>query len=190
MIHETAVIDKGAIIGDNVYIWHFSHVMKGAVVGNDCSLGQNVVVHTGASLGRGCRVQNNVSVYTAVHCAEDVFLGPSCVFTNVINPRAFIPRKEEYKETLVQRGVSIGANATIVCGITIGEYAMIGAGAVVTKDVKPFALIYGNPARQVAWVSRSGHKLSFDETGKAFCPDTGERYCLNEERGEVSLLVR
>ncbi len=188
MIHETAVIDKGAIVGENVYIWHFSHVMQGAVVGDDCSLGQNVVVHSGASLGRGCRVQNNVSVYTAVHCAEGVFLGPSCVFTNVINPRAFIPRKEEYKETLVKRGVSIGANATIVCGITIGEYAMIGAGAVVTKDVKPYALVYGNPAKEEAWVSRSGHKLSFDDEGKATCPETGEQYFFDKLAGQVLYL--
>ncbi len=187
MIHETAIIDKGAIIGENVYIWHFSHIMNGAIIGDNCSLGQNVVVHNGASLGKGCRVQNNVSIYTAVHCAEDVFLGPSCVFTNVINPRAFIPRKEEYKETLVRRGVSIGANATIVCGITIGQYAMIGAGAVVTKNIKPFALIYGNPARQVAWVSRAGHKLYFDESGKAFCPETGELYLLDKVNNQVSL---
>ncbi len=187
MVHETAVIDQGAIIGDNVSIWHFAHVMQGAIIGDNCSLGQNVVVHSGASLGRGCRVQNNVSVYTAVHCADDVFLGPSCVFTNVINPRAFIPRKEEYKTTKVEQGASIGANVTVVCGITIGAYAMIGAGAVLTKDVKPYALVYGNPAKQVGWVSRAGHKLSFDAEGIATCPETKETYRLDKTGKLIAL---
>jgi UDP-2-acetamido-3-amino-2,3-dideoxy-glucuronate N-acetyltransferase len=157
--HPTAVIDEGAEIGNGTKIWHFSHIMSGAVIGEDCNIGQNVVISPKVSLGSNVKVQNNVSVYTGVTCEDDVFLGPSCVFTNVLNPRSFISRKDEFKPTLVKRGASIGANATILCGITIGEYAMIGAGSVVTKDVLAFALVVGNPGRQVGQVDREGNKM-------------------------------
>jgi len=158
-VHPTAVIDAGAEIGNGTKIWHFSHIMSGAVIGENCNIGQNVVISPKVSLGNNVKVQNNVSVYTGVTCEDDVFLGPSCVFTNVLNPRSFISRKDEFKYTLVKRGASIGANATILCGITIGEYAMIGAGAVVTKDVLPFALIVGNPGRQVGQVDKEGNTV-------------------------------
>lgn len=157
--HPTAIIDDGAEIGKGTKIWHFSHIMSGAVIGENCNIGQNVVISPKASLGNNVKVQNNVSVYTGVTCEDDVFLGPCCVFTNVLNPRSFISRKNEFKSTLVKRGASIGANATILCGLTIGEYAMIGAGAVVTKDVPPFALIVGNPGRQAGWVDKEGNKV-------------------------------
>ena len=187
--HPTALIDDGAVIGDGCKIWHFCHVMPGAVLGERCNLGQNVVVSPGVTLGRNCKVQNNVSIYTGVVCEDDVFLGPSCVFTNVINPRSAIIRKEEFKATPVGRGASIGANATIVCGHSIGKYALIGAGAVVTKDVPDYALVVGNPARQSGWVSEYGHKLTFDADGLAVCPESGQRYRLadgqvNEETKE------
>jgi UDP-2-acetamido-3-amino-2,3-dideoxy-glucuronate N-acetyltransferase len=172
--HETAIIDDGAQIGSKTKIWHFSHVMGTAVIGENCILGQNVFVGSKVRLGNNVKVQNNVSLYEGVVCEDDVFLGPSMVFTNVINPRSGIERKNEFKTTLVKRGVSIGANATIVCGVTLGEYCFIGAGAVVTKDVKPFALMVGVPAKQKGWVSRSGAILDKD----LICPETGEKYEL------------
>jgi UDP-2-acetamido-3-amino-2,3-dideoxy-glucuronate N-acetyltransferase len=157
--HPTAIIDEGATIGAGTTIWHFSHIMSGAVIGKNCNIGQNVVISPQAILGDNVKVQNNVSVYTGVVCEDDVFLGPSCVFTNVINPRSFISRKEEFQPTVVKKGASIGANATIVCGITIGEYALIGAGSVVTKDVPAYALIVGNPGRQTGWVDKEGNTV-------------------------------
>ena len=185
MIHPSAIVDQGAQIGEGTKIWHFTHVMPDSVIGKNCSLGQNVVMMTGASLGDNVKVQNNVSIYTGVHCEDDVFLGPSMVFTNVINPRSAIVRKHEYKPTYVRKGATIGANATIVCGIEIGEYAFIGAGAVVTKNVPAFALMVGNPARQTGWMSRNGHKLKFDRDGIGICPESGERYLL--ENGELRM---
>lgn len=182
MAHETAVIDPGCRIGDGTRIWHFSHIMEGAVIGSFCSLGQNVVVSPKVILGDHVKVQNNVSIYTGVICENDVFLGPSCVFTNVINPRSAISRKEEFKQTLVRRGATIGANATVICGHMIGEYAMIGAGAVVTKDIPPYALVVGNPARQIGWVSEAGERLEFDANGIAICPYGGEKYELKENK--------
>ena len=178
--HETAVIDAGCRIGRGPVVWHFSHLMSGCVVGERCSIGQNVVISPGVVLGNGVKVQNNVSVYTGVTCEDDVFLGPSCVFTNVINPRSAVPRKDEVRPTRVERGASIGANATIVCGHTIGAYALIGAGAVVTRDVPPYALVVGNPARHIGWVSEYGHRLRFDADGRATCPESGARYLLKE----------
>jgi UDP-2-acetamido-3-amino-2,3-dideoxy-glucuronate N-acetyltransferase len=159
-VHQTAVIDEGVEIGNGTKIWHFSHIMSGSVIGENCNIGQNVVISPKVSLGNNVKVQNNVSVYTGVTCEDDVFLGPSCVFTNISNPRSFISRKDEFKPTLVKRGASIGANATILCGITIGEYALIGAGAVVTKDVQPFALIVGNPGRQIGKVDKEGNTIT------------------------------
>jgi UDP-2-acetamido-3-amino-2,3-dideoxy-glucuronate N-acetyltransferase len=176
--HETAVIDQPCQIGKGVKIWHFSHIMTDSIIGENCNIGQNVVVSSAVVLGKNVKVQNNVSIYTGVICEDDVFLGPSMVFTNVINPRSFINRKEEFKKTLVRQGASIGANATIICGITIGEFAMVGAGAVVTKDVNPYALIVGNPARQVGWVSEYGHKLAFDERDLATCEESNQVYKL------------
>ncbi|MFC4261259.1 acyltransferase [Ferruginibacter yonginensis] len=176
--HETAVIDDGAVIGDSTIIWHFSHVMGGSVIGSNCSLGQNVVVLPQVVIGNGVKIQNNVSLYTGVICEDEVFVGPSVVFTNVINPRSAIVRKHEYKTTLVRKGASIGANATIVCGNEIGRYAMIGAGAVITKPVLPYALVVGNPAQQIGWVSAYGHRLHFNEHGVAVCEESGERYAL------------
>ena len=172
--HETAVVDEGAKIGSGTKIWHFSHVMGGAEIGANCVLGQNVFVGNKVKLGNNVKVQNNVSVYEGVFCEDDVFLGPSMVFTNVINPRSVIERKSEFKKTLVKRGATIGANATIICGVTLGEYCMIGAGAVVTKDVRAFALMTGLPARQTGWVSRAGMVLSED----LICSETGEKYEL------------
>ena len=183
LIHPTAVIDEGCTIGEGTRIWHFSHVMHGARVGKSCNIGQNVVISPGAIVGDRVKIQNNVSVYTGVTVGDDVFLGPSCVFTNVINPRSFISRKDEFRPTIVRRGASIGANATIVCGNEIGEYAMVGAGAVVTKDVPPYSLWVGNPARQAGWVSRAGHKLDFKD-GIAVCPETGAHYRLADGRVE------
>jgi UDP-2-acetamido-3-amino-2,3-dideoxy-glucuronate N-acetyltransferase len=185
--HETAVIDEGCKIGKGTKIWHFSHIMAGSEIGENCNLGQNVVVLPGVKLGNNVKVQNNVSIYTGVICDDDVFLGPSMVFTNVINPRSAIIRKDQYRETIVERGASIGANATIVCGNIIGRYSFIGAGAVVTKDVKPYALVIGNPARQSGWISEYGHKLIFDNTGFAFCPESKERYRL--DNGVVSKII-
>lgn len=175
---KTAVVDPGCEIGEGTRIWHFSHIMQGCRIGAHCNIGQNVVVSPGVVLGDGVKVQNNVSIYTGVTCEDDVFLGPSCVFTNVINPRSAIARKDQFRETRVERGASIGANATIVCGHTIGRYAMVGAGAVVTKDVPPYALVVGNPSRQMGWVSAYGHRLAFDREGYARCPESGQLYRL------------
>ena len=185
--HESAIIDEGCTIGSGTKIWHFSHIMSGCTIGRNCNIGQNVVISPQVVLGNNVKVQNNVSVYTGVTCEDDVFLGPSAVFTNVINPRSAIARKDQYRPTLVQCGASIGANATIVCGHTIGRYALIGAGAVVTKDVKPYALVVGNPARQTGWVSEYGHKLKFDAQGIATCPESGKQYKL--EDGEVKEIL-
>ncbi len=179
--HETAVIDEGCEIGRGTKIWHFTHIMTGCKIGEDCNIGQNVVVSPGVILGRNVKVQNNVSIYTGVICEDDVFLGPSMVFTNVINPRSAIVRKDQYAKTLVRKGASIGANATIVCGNEIGKYAFIGAGAVLTKEVKPYELWVGNPAKRIAWVSEYGHKLSFDVQGVGFCPESGEKYLLKND---------
>lgn len=182
--HPTAVIDEGCQIGQGTKIWHFSHIMPGCTIGENCNLGQNVVVSPQVTLGNGVRVQNNVSIYTGVNCEDDVFLGPSMVFTNVINPRSAISRKDEYKSTLVKKGATIGANATIVCGYTIGSYAFIGAGAVVTRDVPDYALVVGNPARQTGWMSEYGQRLKFNEEGMACCPESKEWYRLAQ--GKVS----
>jgi UDP-2-acetamido-3-amino-2,3-dideoxy-glucuronate N-acetyltransferase len=178
--HETAVIDEGCLIGQGTKIWHFCHIMSGCQIGERCNIGQNVVVSPGVVLGRNVKVQNNVSIYSGVVCEDDVFLGPSMVFTNIINPRSAVVRKGHYIPTIVKKGASIGANATIICGITIGEYAFIGAGAVVTKDVKPYSLVLGNPARHVGWMSEFGHRLRFDESGKAACPESGQEYRLED----------
>ena len=178
--HETAIIDAGCRIGRGTVVWHFSHLMSGCIVGERCSIGQNVVISPGVCLGNGVKVQNNVSVYTGVTCEDDVFLGPSCVFTNVINPRSAVSRKHEFRPTRVEKGASIGANATVVCGCVIGAYALIGAGAVVTKDVPPYALVVGNPARQTGWVSEYGHRLDFDDKGLAVCPESHQTYRLTD----------
>lgn len=177
--HETAVIDPGCTIGDNTRIWHFSHIMSGCTIGQDCNIGQNVVISPEVVLGNNVKVQNNVSVYTGVTCEDDVFLGPSCVFTNVINPRSAVVRKNQYQKTHIGKGTTVGANATIVCGHTIGEYAMIGAGAVVTKDISPYALVVGNPSVQIGWVSEYGHRLDFNKKGIAVCPESGQQYLLD-----------
>lgn len=182
--HSTAVIDEGCTIGKGTKIWHFCHIMPDCVVGENCNIGQNVVVSPGVTLGNNVRVQNNVSIYTGVICEDDVFLGPSMVFTNVINPRSAISRKHEYLATIVEKGATIGANATIVCGHRIGRYAFIGAGSVVTHDVKPYSLVIGNPAHHVGWMSEYGHRLNFDSNGIAFCPESNEKYLL--EGGNVS----
>lgn len=183
--HETAVIDEGCSIGEGTKIWHFSHIMKDAVIGENCNIGQNVVVSPQVVLGKNCKIQNNVSVYTGVICEDDVFMGPSMVFTNVINPRSSVNRKSEYMKTMVKKGVTFGANCTIVCGITIGEYAFIGAGAVITKDVKPFALVVGNPGKQIGWMSRYGQRLHFDEKNIAVCSESGEKYILENENVRI-----
>ena len=177
--HETAVIDEGCTIGDETRIWHFSHIMKDCIIGNHCNIGQNVVVSPQVVLGNNVKVQNNVSIYTGVTCDDDVFLGPSMVFTNVINPRSAVNRKQEYMKTHVGKGATIGANATIVCGNDIGAYAFIGAGSVVTKYVPPYALIVGNPARQIGWMSEYGHRLNFDSKGIAYCQESNEKYTLS-----------
>lgn len=181
--HPTAVIDEGCEIGAGTKIWHFSHIMTGCKIGENCNLGQNVVISPKVILGRNVKVQNNVSIYTGVICEDDVFLGPSAVFTNVINPRSAVNRRDQYRQTIVKKGATIGANATIVCGHNIGEYAFIGAGAVVTKEVPAYALVVGNPAKQTGWMSESGHKLNFDSTNLAVCPETKQRYQL--EAGKV-----
>lgn len=180
--HETAIIDENCEIGASTKIWHFSHIMSKAKIGEACNIGQNVVVSPEVVLGKNVKVQNNVSIYTGVICEDDVFLGPSMVFTNIINPRSAIVRKEEYKSTLVQKGASIGANATIICGNTIGAYAFIGAGAVVTKDVLPFALVVGNPSKQIGWISEYGHRLHFDTNGEAICKESREKYQLKNNK--------
>ena len=182
--HETAVIDSGCEIGEGTKIWHFSHIMTNCTIGQQCSIGQNVVISPEVRIGNRVKIQNNVSVYTGVICEDDVFLGPSAVFTNVINPRSAIARKDEYKATLVQKGATIGANATIVCGINIGKYAFVGAGAVVTKNIPDYALVVGNPARQSGWMSEYGHKLKFNSEGFAVCPESQDNYRL--ENGKVS----
>jgi UDP-2-acetamido-3-amino-2,3-dideoxy-glucuronate N-acetyltransferase len=179
--HPSAIVDEGCVIGEGTKIWHFSHIMPGCVIGSHCNIGQNVVVSPKVILGNNVRIQNNVSVYEGVICEDDVFLGPSMVFTNVINPRSAVSRKHEYLKTLVKKGASIGANATIVCGNEIGEYAFIGAGAVVTKPVPAYALVVGNPARQTGWMSEYGHKLQFDGDGKAICPESGQEYLLENK---------
>lgn len=180
--HETAVIDEGCKIGKETKIWHFSHIMPNCELGERCNIGQNVVVSPDVVLGKNVKVQNNVSIYTGVICEDDVFLGPSMVFTNVINPRSAVNRKSEYMRTLVKKGASIGANATIVCGNDIGKYAFIGAGAVVTKEVPDFALVVGNPSRQIGWISEYGHRLHFDEKGVAVCKESKQEYRLEKEK--------
>jgi UDP-2-acetamido-3-amino-2,3-dideoxy-glucuronate N-acetyltransferase len=184
--HESAIIDPGCKIGKGTKIWHFTHIMSGCEIGENCNIGQNVVVSPGVVLGNNVKIQNNVSIYTGVTCEDDVFLGPSMVFTNITNPRSAVIRKDQYARTHVGKGASIGANATIVCGHDIGEYAFIGAGAVVTKSVPAYALVLGNPARHAGWMSEYGHRLSFNEDGIAICPESKERYSLKE--GKVTKL--
>ena len=178
--HETAVIDEGCSIGSGTKIWHFSHLMPGSVIGKNCNIGQNVVISPDVVLGNNVKVQNNVSIYTGVTCADDVFLGPSMVFTNVINPRSSVIRRGQYAKTHVGKGASIGANATIICGNDIGKYAFIGAGAVVTKYIPPYALVVGNPAKQIGWMSEFGHRLEFDNNGEAICQESGEKYAIDK----------
>lgn len=179
--HETAIIDEGAIIGEASKIWHFSHVMPEAEIGAHCNIGQNVFIASKVRLGNNCKVQNNVSLYEGVECGNDVFLGPSSVFTNVMNPRSAVIRKSEYKKTILKDGATIGANATIVCGVTIGHYAFVGAGTVVTTDLPDYALYVGNPGKQIGWMSRNGQRLQFNSNGQASCSATGESYVLNED---------
>ncbi len=178
--HSTSVIDEGCSIGNGTRIWHFSHIMPGCTIGDGCNIGQNVVVSPDVVLGKNVKIQNNVSIYTGVICEDDVFLGPSMVFTNVINPRSAVNRKNEYIRTFVRKGATIGANSTIVCGIELGEFCFIGAGAVVTKSVPAYALVVGNPARQTGWMSEYGHKLKFDQDGKAVCPESKVFYKLKD----------
>ena len=177
-VHKTAVVDEGAKIGEGTSIWHFSHLMKGCIVGNNCNIGQNVFIADDVVLGNNVKVQNNVSLYSGVVCEDDVFLGPSCVFTNVINPRSPIARKNEFKKTLIKKGATIGANATVICGVTINEFAFVGAGSVVTKNVNAFELVVGNPAKQTGWMSEHGNKLLFDENGLAVCNESNSTYQL------------
>lgn len=188
--HPTAVLDAGCRVGAGSHIWHFCHLAAGAVLGESCSLGQNVFVADGVTLGRNVKVQNNVSLYTGVVCEDDVFLGPSVVFTNVKNPRAAVPRRGagHYQPTYLEQGVSIGANATLVCGVRLGRYAFVGAGSVVTRNVPAFALVYGAPARQHGWLSAAGHRLAFDAAGRATCPETGEQYQLSPDRQSVEVM--
>ena len=178
--HESAFVDEGCTIGEGTKIWHFSHIMSNCTLGENCNIGQNVVISPEVILGKNVKVQNNVSVYTGVVCEDDVFLGPSMVFTNVVNPRSGVNRRGQYTKTTVKKGASIGANATIVCGHDIGEFAFIGAGSVVTKHVPDYALVVGNPARQIGWMSEYGHRLNFDENGIAICPESKEKYQLAE----------
>lgn len=185
-VHESSYIDFPCQIGKGTKIWHFSHVMKDSIIGENCNIGQNVVISPNVNLGNNVKVQNNVSIYTGVICEDDVFLGPSVVFTNVLIPRSAICRRNQFLPTRICKGASIGANATVVCGNTIGAYALIGAGAVVTRNVPPYALVVGNPARQIGWVSEYGHTLNFDAEGCAVCPESGKQYRL--EKGEVTLL--
>lgn len=186
-VHDSAIVDDGALIGDNTRVWHFVHVCGGAQIGQGCSLGQNVFVGNKVTIGNNVKIQNNVSVYDNVHLEDDVFCGPSMVFTNVYNPRSFIERKTEYRDTLVKKGATLGANCTVVCGVTIGEYALVGAGAVVNKDVPPFALMVGVPAKQIGWISKYGEQLSLPLTGngQAVCEHTGDKYCLKD--GQLSV---
>lgn len=178
-VHESSYVDDNVSIGNNTKIWHFSHILKNTTIGDNCSFGQNCVVGPSVKIGNGVKVQNNISIYKGVEIEDDVFLGPSMVFTNVINPRSFIVRRDEFQDTLLKRGCSIGANATIVCGNTIGAYAFIGAGAVVINDVQDFALVVGNPSRQIGWVSKAGHKLSFNDQNVATCPEGKDQYKLH-----------
>ena len=180
-VHETAVVDDGCIIGEGTKIWHFSHIMTGCTIGKACNIGQNVVISPEVVLGNNVKVQNNVSIYTGVICEDDVFLGPSMVFTNVVNPRSAVNRKSEYAKTLVKKGATIGANSTIVCGITLGEFCFIGAGAVVIRSVKPYALVVGNPSKQIGWMSEFGHRLKFNEQGIAICPESKEEFRLSND---------
>ncbi len=180
--HETAVIDEGCQIGEGTKIWHFSHIMTNCKIGNNCNIGQNVVVSPDVSMGNNCKIQNNVSLYTGVICEDNVFMGPSMVFTNVINPRSAVNRKSEYMQTYVKEGATFGANCTIVCGITIGKFAFIGAGAVVTKDVKDYALVVGNPGKQIGWMSEYGRRLQFNEDGIAICEESKEKYQLTNDK--------
>ncbi|WP_373495273.1 acyltransferase [Aquiflexum sp.] len=182
--HETAVIDEGCQIGEGTKIWHFSHIMPNCVIGKNCNIGQNVVVSPEVILGENVKVQNNVSIYTGVTCEDDVFLGPSMVFTNVTNPRSAINKRDQYTKTHVGKGATIGANATVVCGNNIGEYAFIGAGAVITKEVPPYALVVGNPAKQIGWMSENGFKLVFDKEGRAVCPESGDMFILRNGKVE------
>lgn len=186
-VHDSAIVDDGALIGDNTRVWHFVHVCGGAQIGQGCSLGQNVFVGNKVTIGNNVKIQNNVSVYDNVHLEDDVFCGPSMVFTNVYNPRSFIERKTEYRDTLVKKGATLGANCTVVCGVIIGEYALVGAGAVVNKDVPPFALMVGVPAKQIGWISKYGEQLSLPLTGngQAVCEHTGDKYCLKD--GQLSV---
>ena len=181
-VHATAIADEGCEIGEGTRIWHFSHIMSGCKIGKNCNIGQNVVISPDVVLGNNVKVQNNVSIYTGVTCDDDVFLGPSMVFTNVINPRSAVVRRHQYLKTHVGKGATIGANATIVCGHNIGEYAFIGAGAVVTKEIPPYALVVGNPAKQTGWMSEYRHKLNFDSHGIALCPESKEKYQLKGQR--------
>lgn len=180
-VHPSAVVDEGVVVGKGTKVWHFCHLMGPSSIGENCNLGQNVVVSPHVHLGNRVKVQNNVSLFTGVQCEDDVFIGPSVVFTNVLNPRSFISRKSEFRKTLVRRGASLGANSTLVCGIEIGEFAFVGAGSVVTRDVPAFALVYGNPARQHGWMSKAGHKLHFDADNQARCSETGELYILSSD---------
>ena len=180
--HETAIVDEGSKIKKNTKIWHFSHIMTNSVIGENCNIGQNVVVSPNVILGNNVKVQNNVSIYTGVICDDDVFLGPSMVFTNVINPRSAINRRNEYMKTIVKKGASIGANATIVCGNNIGRFSFIGAGAVVTKEVLDYSLVVGNPSKQIGWVSEYGHRLEFNEDGKGLCVESGQEYLLKNNK--------
>jgi UDP-2-acetamido-3-amino-2,3-dideoxy-glucuronate N-acetyltransferase len=185
--HPTAIIDDGTIIGSGSKIWHFCHLMPGCELGEGCSLGQNVFVASGVKLGRNCKVQNNVSLYAGVSCGDDVFIGPSAVFTNVINPRSAVNRRGDYLPTILDKGVTIGANAVIVCGTRLYEYAFVGAGSVVTKDVAAYALVIGNPAKQSGWMSAAGGRLEFDEAGRAVCPESGVGYLLKKGKVEVNI---
>jgi UDP-2-acetamido-3-amino-2,3-dideoxy-glucuronate N-acetyltransferase len=178
--HETAIVDEGCQIGNGTKIWHFSHIMKNCIIGDNCNIGQNVVVSPEVELGKNVKVQNNVSIYSGVICEDDVFLGPSMVFTNVINPRSAVNRRGEYSKTIVRKGASIGANSTIVCGHDIGEYAFVGAGAVVTKAVPAYALVVGNPSKQIGWMSEYGHRLEFDEKGFSICEESNEKYKIED----------
>ncbi|HNS17726.1 MAG TPA: acyltransferase [Bacteroidales bacterium] len=179
-VHASAIVDERCIIGKGTMVWHFSHLMTDSVIGENCIIGQNVFIASGVQLGNNVKVQNNVSIYAGVVCEDDVFLGPSMVFTNVVNPRSAVVRRGQYIRTLVRRGATIGANATVVCGVEIGDYAFIGAGAVVTKSVAPYALVVGNPARQTGWMSAYGHRLQFDKNGRARCPESDQSYILSE----------
>jgi len=180
--HPSAVIDEGCIIGKGTKVWHFSHIMPNCTIGENCNIGQNVVISPGVILGNNVKIQNNVSIYTGVTCEDDVFLGPSMVFTNVNNPRSAVNRRDQYSKTVVKKGASIGANATIVCGHDIGQFAFIGAGAVVTKNVPDYALVVGNPAKQMGWMSEYGHRLKFDAEGRATCPESNQKYILSANR--------